>query len=130
MSFKPFAKSIVGTELSDCSKSESPCVIHCWASWSHLDREMDSVVRELVPRLTGWIEFYSCEIDLLENHEWLLSMKIVTVPSLVILTPGRNPVLIAGCRPSIEIAAAILGELASCDYIDPNAWKDRSKLIP
>lgn len=87
--WQPSTPAIEITALNEAMTQQPIIVLHGWAVWNGLDREMDKLLSELRPEYDDRIEFYSIDTD--DDQYWKATKewKVVTLPALVCLIDGQ-----------------------------------------
>lgn len=120
--WQPEAPALVGQELVEAEQDTTPSVIHCWADWNLRDRDADVVIRSLRPRMSGWANFYSCNLDTPENWKWLAEHECVSIPCFYVFRAGKKLKLIIGVRDEITLARDLLNAIAPDAHPKPRGW--------
>ena len=64
-------------------------VIHFWAKWNPIDREMDAVIQDLRPLYQNKIAIYSLDVDPETNWKLPRECRIINVPALGCFVNGK-----------------------------------------
>lgn len=122
ISWSPITPPISKSLFEELAMQENPIAIHFWASWNRVDQEFDETIRSLQSRFDGWITFYSCDIDNPANHDWIKSLNVVSIPSLLVFVNGEKTKHVVGACNEQDLARAVLNGF---DYASTTApwWK-------
>ena len=88
-------------------------VLHYWAIWDLLDREMDKRLAVLREEYADRICFRSCDTDRAENEPFI--QGIANLPALGCFIRGKWFKSLIGLRPVEELRSALDGWLAEAD---------------
>ena len=78
-------------------------VIHVWADWNLIDRDMDKIVSSVQEDYRGRAEFLSLDLDSEGADELAQQWQVMNLPSLVYFVNGQHLETVVGCRPSEDI---------------------------
>jgi thioredoxin-like negative regulator of GroEL len=88
-------------------------VLHYWAVWDLIDREMDARLRALREEYAGRILFKSCDIDRSENKPFI--QGIANIPALGCFIRGKWFKSLIGLRSAEELRSVFDGWLAAAN---------------
>lgn len=96
--WQPSTPAIEIAALDEVMAQHPIIVLHGWAIWNGLDREMDKMLAELRPEYADRIEFYSINMD--DNQYWTATKEweVDTLPALVCLVDGQWFETLVGLR--------------------------------
>ena len=121
--WRPKATPLTGDSFQDVLSNEEDIAVHFWAAWNQYESEMDKLIQKLEPRLSGWITFYSCNIDDPLNVELCKELGVVSVPCLLVFRSGKKQAHIIGLRDEMELAAEVLEGLTRNSRTSKAWWK-------
>ncbi len=80
-------------------------VLHYWAAWDKIDREMDKLLATLREEYVGRICFRSCDVDRAENQAFI--NEIANIPALGCFIGGKWFNNLIGLRSVDELRSMI-----------------------
>lgn len=75
-------------------------VVHFWAEWNHIDRQMDQNLKPVREKWEPQVCFVSCDTDDPDNLAFVKAAGVVSLPLLVIYVRGEKEEQIVGVRPA------------------------------
>ncbi len=84
----PSTPNLRAGQVEEVLKDSSVVVIHAWGSWDGKKAMMDRVLSEIAPTFSSQISFYSMDVDVEENFEFLHQHKVLNVPALICFKNG------------------------------------------
>ena len=63
-------------------------IIHCWAKWNSVDREMDNLLSQVIPQFQQCVVFRSLDVDQSEFHDICHDAGVANIPALIFYNGG------------------------------------------
>ena len=82
-------------------------VVHFWAAWNNVDRQMDELIQAVRPRFQDRIAFFALETDAKSAHDLCRECKVINLPALVFFRDGKRIETLIGLRPEAELVETI-----------------------
>jgi thioredoxin 2 len=108
LSEKPIAVTDA-TFASEVERSPMPVVVDMWAPWCGPCRMIAPVLDELAGEMAGRIRFAKLNVD--ENPATASRFNVRSIPTLLVLSGGREIDRIVGVEPKSEIVRRLEGVL-------------------
>lgn len=117
----PQTPSATAAKFCNLIESGQPLAIHFWAQWDAHDKEVDKTLAAIAPRLAGWVDLYSCDIEDQANHQWCSELDIYAIPCVIVFAGGAARHRIVGMRDEMTMARDILIGLTT-DALQEGPW--------
>ena len=102
-----FMKNI--SELGEFEyKGTVPAIIDFWAPWCGPCKVLSPTLEKLSEEYKDKINFYKVNTD--EESELAQVFNIRSIPSLLFVTPGKDPAMTAGALPEVKLKEIISNE--------------------
>lgn len=72
--------------------------------------------------MSGWVNFYSCNVDMPDNSAWLAGHQCVSIPCFYVFRKGKMLKRIVGQRNEITLARDLLDAIAQDAHPWPRGW--------
>ena len=93
------------TPAYDPSEQFAFCVVHFWAEWNRIDRDMDTALSQLSASLDPSLPLRSCDID--AEPELSQRANVTNVPALALFVAGAPVDLVTGFGPFERVRATL-----------------------
>ncbi|MDE6782279.1 MAG: thioredoxin fold domain-containing protein [Paramuribaculum sp.] len=98
---KDVVKDITNNQLPKASKK--PVVIDCWATWCGPCMKFKPVYHEVAGEMSAKAEFYAADVD--ANGDLAQKLGISSIPTVVVILPGKKPIFKTGYMTKAEFTA-------------------------
>jgi thiol-disulfide isomerase/thioredoxin len=106
-SWRPTLPPVDAETLPGLLAEHRVVVLHCWAAWNGYDRQMDAVLRGLVPLFAGQVVFYSLNTDLEAGWPLLRVWGVLNLPALVCLIDGDRHETLIGLKTEVALEVKV-----------------------
>jgi thioredoxin 2 len=89
------------TFSAEVERSPQPVVVDMWAAWCGPCRMIGPVIDELASEMSGRVRFAKLNVD--ENPATAARFDVTSIPTLLVITGGREVDRIVGVQPKSEI---------------------------
>lgn len=105
---------MAGTRIADADEgtfrtlvleSPRPVVVDFWAAWCGPCRMVAPEIERLAERYAGFLDVVKVDID--ANPGISQALGIMSIPTIALFRPGREPLGIVGFRPLEDIEEAL-----------------------
>ena len=94
-------KNITDNKLPKAVKK--PVIIDCWATWCGPCMQFKPVYHQVAAEMAAKADFYAADVD--TNGELAAQLGVTSIPTVVVILPGKKPLFKVGSMTKAEFKA-------------------------